>query len=640
MNQEQIRRLVCWMLADHTPKSSQQCADFLHISAARFRKEIPHIRQVLRTAGAEIVSKSGKGNGYMLKVSDQIALENFTKNAEQRFLNFQYKSHRVVYIAKILLESEDYIKASRFEEALHISQTQFNHDMKEVRSLADRYHLAVVHKPYYGLKIEGSEFDIRGCMCQVVNMMNDMMETRKNGENSELMDLLKEALIYCCKKQNYELSSITMNNLIVHLFVSIKRASNQQTVELTDELRDELKRDKQYTLAAMIIEKVQDEIDIRIPDDEVYYITMHLSSKRILKEDIGNLNNTAIQLVQEMVNRILERYCIDLRPNLNFQMMLAMHVTPLIDRVMYQVKLSNPLLREIKTNYLVPYELALCCAGIIDERYNTQLSEDEIGYIALHIKLALDQQKLVPEKRILLVNSMGRGNARLLKYDFEKRYPSCKERMTTCDVIQVSSLDLSIYDAIFTTVPLREEDVSVKIPVFLIDAIGKSGEDVNIEKFMTSEGSEYDIHDFFPADMFFGVVDASDKTELIALLCEKIGKVYPLPDGFVDSVLQREKMAETSFGGEVAFPHPAQIMTEDSFVSVAILQRPMDWGREKIQVVLLSSFSRGFLKTHGKVFEFITELISNRKYAQLLVDDPSRKTFDRIFDMILQKGRV
>jgi lichenan operon transcriptional antiterminator len=53
-------------------------------------------------------------------------------------------------------------------------------------------------------------------------------------------------------------------------------------------------------------------------------------------------------------------------------------------------------------------------------------------------------------------------------------------------------------------------------------------------------------------------------------------------------------MALTNFGGSAAFPHPNRIMTLDTFVSVCVLKKPVQWGNGKVQLILLSSFEKGF----------------------------------------------
>lgn len=54
---------------------------------------------------------------------------------------------------------------------------------------------------------------------------------------------------------------------------------------------------------------------------------------------------------------------------------------------------------------------------------------------------------------------------------------------------------------------------------------------------------------------------------------------------------KRESLAATSFGGLVAMPHPWKAVSKDTFVCLAILDKPVQWGEAKVQVVFLVSIA-------------------------------------------------
>lgn len=59
--------------------------------------------------------------------------------------------------------------------------------------------------------------------------------------------------------------------------------------------------------------------------------------------------------------------------------------------------MKNPILEDIKDNK-VPYLMATIAANTINEKYKTKLSEDEIGYLALHIMAAINNNNLNKKK--------------------------------------------------------------------------------------------------------------------------------------------------------------------------------------------------------------------------------------------------
>ena len=105
-------------------------------------------------------------------------------------------------------------------------------------------------------------------------------------------------------------------------------------------------------------------------------------------------------------------------------------------------------------------------------------------------------------------------------------------------------------------------------------------------------------------------------------------KLHPLPTGFYEAVCKREKMAHTCMENRVAMPHPCQVLTEDTFVSVAVLKAPIQWDEQhEVQAIFLVSVSRqknkklqDFYATTARLLldeQRIGQLIQKRSYQTL-----------------------
>ncbi len=641
-----VYKLIHALMSDSASFNSEKCAELLKISSSTFKKELSFLNRDLKKQGVQIVGKSGKGNGYHLEINDQETFQNYFNEIlpkqiikERETLDYSVQENRVSYLAHILLQSEEWIKSSEFIESMYVSKNQLTNDLNIVRNLLSQFEIKLVHKPHYGLKAVGEEYNIRLCLASILNQnisLNDLtdIKTKDKESNLNVLDLIAKIIVTKCSDFGYELSSMILDSLVVHLYIAYKRVLNNQILQLKEDYKEEIRQDNAFALATSIVIQMQSELNIQFYDDEVYYVTIHLSSKRTAGDDISHANKESMSLVDKMIKKIFQQYSIDFSANLDFKLMLALHVTPLLQRVKYHINLQNPLLFEIKEHFIVPYELAVCCASIINEEYACSLTEDEIGYFALHIKVALGQVSNVRKKDVLLVCSTGRGSAQLLKYQFMEQYKDSINRVECCDVLEIELKDLSNYDAIFTTVPLGKVGENIQVPVFLIDSLGFDTNRNEIKKFLDSfDPDNLEMIKYFPRELFFGIVDAENKEELIEQLCNRIGKVYNLPADFKELVMHREKLANTNFGSEVAFPHPSKVVTSVTFISVALLKHPIDWGSGKVKLVLLSSFEKGFVKNNQDVFKVISSMISDKKYVDMLMLDPTYETLVKIIRM-------
>lgn len=545
-------------------------------------------------------------------------------------INFSASENRVLFIAKLLLETDEWIKSIDVQDTLAISPAQLSRDLKKVRSLLAEYDIEIISKPHYGIHAQGKEYDIRRCLSSVFGQL-----WKNNGEDQEQLDI-QSIIINTCSSLKFEVSSFIINNLTGYLYATYKRFGNKLAFVLSEENKNSLLSSIEYELAGKILSQMRLRFDFTYDEDDILIIAIQLRAMKVSNET----NFISMSLVEKMIVRIRKEYGIDLEANLDFKMMLAVHITPLLERVEYKINIVNPLLAEIKSKFLVEYDISLCCAKVIEEEYKCVLSEDEIGYLAIYIKIALSQLASSKKKKVLLVCSTGRGTVQLLRLQIQTLYKEEIEALDFCDLYQIDKMDLSGYDAVFTTVMLPENSMLSSIPVFFVDSLMQIAEEKNIEMFL-KKGIDINAKiGFFRKDMFFGDVDVPDQESCIHEMVSRLSKVCELPDDFEEAVKRREELTSTYFeNSRVAFPHPYRILTDYSFISVFVLKKPIVWSRGKVQVVLLSSFEKKFIKNNQDIFEIISNIITENKYVDMLIERPEYETLQKIILMITSASR-
>lgn len=543
----------------------------------------------------------------------------------QSYTDFSVSKNRILYIAKLLLESKEWIKSMDIQEQLGVSSAQFSRDLKKVRSLLDEYDIQVISKPHYGIHVKGKEYDVRRCLSSIFSQL-----WKNNGEDHEQLKI-QAIIINACESLGFEISSFTINNLTGYLYATYKRLGYKLAIILSESNKSSLKNCKEYILAEKILLQMQEIFDFIFSEEDVYITAIQLRAMKI-----GNETNfISMSLVEKMIIRIRREYGIDLENNLDFKMMLAFHITPLLERVEYKIDIENPLLSEIKGKFLLEYDISLCCAKVIEEEYKCTLSEDEIGYLAIYIKIALSQLGIQKKKRILIVCSTGRGTVQLLKLQIETMYRDEIETLDFCDIFQIRKMDLSAYDVVFTTVMLPQDSILSNIPVFFVDSLMQITEEKNIGMFLKTGSDLKSKLNFFRKDMFFGDIEVPDQDACIHEIVKRLSNVCKLPEGFEEAVKKREELTSTYFeNSRVAFPHPYRILSDYSFISVSVLKKPIFWSGGKVQVVLLSSFEKKFIKNNQDIFGIISKIITEKKYVDMLIGQPEYETLQKIVSMI------
>lgn len=541
------------------------------------------------------------------------------------FIDFSISRNRVLYIAKILLEENNWLKSLDIQEILCISPAQFSRDLKKVRNLLAGYDIEVISKPHYGIRVLGKEYDIRRCLSSVFSEL-----WKKNGEDRE-QNSIRSIILRACESKNFEISSFTVNNLTGYLYATYKRILYPLSIVISDANKENIKASVEYILAQTILHEMQEKFEISFNEEERYAVAIQLRAMKIGNE----INTISLSLVEKMIKQIYKEFGIDFKKNLDFKMMLAAHITPLIDRVKYKINYENPLLAEIKSKFLLEYDISLCCAKVIEKEYGCLLSEDEIGNLAIYIKIALSEIETHKKKKILLICSTGRGTVQLLKLQIESLYRDEIEEVDFSDIYQLRNLNIEKYDAIFTTLKLSETAIVANVPVFFVDSLMKIPDEENMGMFLKNSQDIGHQLKFFREDMFFEDIEAENQKECIHEIIKRLRKVCILPEGFQEAIEHREELTSTYFeNSKLAFPHPDRILTDYSFFSVTVLKKPIVWGKGRVQVVLLSSFEKKFIKNNQDIFQIISKIITEKKYADMLIENPEYETLKRVIWMI------
>lgn len=135
--------------------------------------------------------------------------------------------------------------------------------------------------------------------------------------------------------------------------------------------------------------KINERIETR-PGDAVY--SLQASTER---GDAGHLAKSISPVCLEIADAILnnaEKTFGKIDRNMLFPM--ADHIEFAVKRIQRKEQLHNPLTDDIRILFHAEYKVAQCIEHILQERLNIAIDEHEIGYIALHIHSALEEENI------------------------------------------------------------------------------------------------------------------------------------------------------------------------------------------------------------------------------------------------------
>ncbi|NLC97337.1 MAG: PRD domain-containing protein [Erysipelotrichaceae bacterium] len=197
--------------------------------------------------------------------------------------------------------------------------------------------------------------------------------------------------------------------LIIQAFITSERINKNFLVKYNTNEKEEiytLVSEKYFSIASEIANDIYKELNIKFSEDEILYLSLHLSGKVVsdLQGSHGNkfvISSEIDKLVVKMLDVIYEAVRIDFRNNIELRMSLNQHIVPLDIRMRYDIPLINPIIKQIKEEYAFVYTIAISACSVLSEYYNKEVPEDEIGYIAILFDLAMEKRTKNPKNIIL-----------------------------------------------------------------------------------------------------------------------------------------------------------------------------------------------------------------------------------------------
>lgn len=626
MIEERWSKIISILSQEHYT-TAEQIAQILGVSTKTVRNEIKQLESALEKHGANIESKHGYG--YRLLVKNEDKLRSFLIPQEEGFIDTSEK--RVQYLLEYFLQTDEFIKTDDLCDMLCVCKKTLTSDIKEVERILSQYDIAIERKPYYGMRIVRDEFKIRLCMAQCIQRKTERVGFGFDPDQNETIRKLIMILSDCFDKNGFLITDVALKSLAVHLDIAIRRVQEQNYVFMDVEDYKKWLPEREVLLARECAEQIAKAFDVVFPEEEIYYIAVHLAGKKADENGEENLiiSTEINELVMEMLEEIYRVFRVDFRKDLELVMSLGKHMEPLLIRLQFGMRMKNPVLKEIKEKFCMAYLMSSFACSVITRHYHKALSPDEIGYIALAFMLALERrQKQSEKKNIVLVCASGYGTAKLMEYKMQELFGDCIAQMTTCDVRHVGKLDFTNVDYVFTSVPI---EASIPVPICDVQFFIKDEEVMQVRKLLKRDTSQNTIARFYPQEMFFTDLVSTTKEAVLAEICGRIQTVYELPNGFLESVLERESLAQTVFGLPAAMPHTCEAMTKDTFVSVSVLDKPVEWiPGTMVRVIFLISVAASGEKPPREFYSVTSSVLLNKQAIQELIREKNYETLLKI----------
>ncbi|MCC0750468.1 PTS sugar transporter subunit IIA [Clostridioides sp. ZZV13-5731] len=605
---------------------SSTIANYLNVSTRSIRKYVNEINST-----GEIILSSKKGYKVNLNSSCQTKIDS-SENASP--------ANRLNLILKELIINSKGINIFDLSEELFVSSATIEGDIVKANKFIENYNLKIKQSRFL-LKLVGDESSKRKLMSSIIfketgSDFLSLFDVQKIYQEYNLTKL-KENVIHILKKYNLFTNEYAINNILLHLMITIDRIKKNNYIE-SGEVVNYIDNNIDINIAKDISSFLESEYDITLTSAELYYLVFQLTNKTTVlnyhqmdTKSLSNyINEHFVDLTKKIIKNVYDLYFIDLSDD-EFVVRFTLHVKNLVRRANNNQVLRNQIPQKLKDSYPLIYDISVYICNQIQILEDIKIDEDEISYISLHVGSFFDRQKLLEDKVLCALITPNYYDLQLkIVRDLEKRFNESIEVIQIFSDIHNLDFDSKV-NMVITTLPISDR---CPLPFVYINPYPNRKDYDNIQsKFIQIKERkniltvQNHLEMYFSESLFMKNIYLDSAKDYIRFMGNVLYENKYVEPNYIDDVLIRENMSSTAFNNNVAILHSMKMNALKTGVCLIVNDKPVKWGEEKVQIIAMIPINEKEKERFNYIFESFIEILSEWNNVKELTKADSYSSF-------------
>lgn len=596
----------------------EELARRLSVSTRTVRNDIEILNDILSPYGARFVLKRGKG--YRLEADDPSLLESKQSSScdGQHGSAAEYVPRsamdRMICLLVTFLTSTYALNLQSLAEKWRTSRATLQTDLTEIRQQLTHYGLLIESRPRHGMKLLGRETSIRLCLTDVLRrIIKENQEHPLLFSDPVLADALatiRAKLADCLKNTSLRLTDDGFQFLTTYCAVAAKRMVDGFPLEgfTASEMGDETDR-----AAAAVEDLLSTMTGRKLSPSEEAFLKVNIAGRAAAETLPAEINaDDARTLAHYILSYINSHYHYDLRNDEQLLQDLVTHIRTMITRVRYQIDLVNPVLNDIKQNYALAYDITLSAVSNWSKHSPYVISENEIGFLVLHIGVGLErhyQIGYVRHPRALLVCDSGNATLRNLEALVQRHFPEI-EISGSLNCQDYNNLTKVSEDFVIASTKVESKNT----PVVVLPAFPTAFQIEQLAKLAKIDRTRpYILDQYFSQKHFFIADKNMTRKALFSRVCGQLIEEGYVDQRFLSSVQEREDILSTMLGDGIALPHALGLFARKTTIFTVLAPQGIDWGDGvTARVIFLIAISKAEYAKVFSIYDLFLSFLRNR----------------------------
>lgn len=461
-----VYKILQLLLEQNSPLTVDQISSHVEASNKTVRNDLKDAVELCESYEVLISKKTGIGVELIGSHPNKL---NLKRVIEQRLSNqTEYSlAARRIFLSLRLLNADEPIFASSLAKELYISKATVHKDIRSLRSAFEANKLEICSCEN-GIYVKGKERHIRDAIFSFMhgdNAYNKLSVILLHPEQT----LLDNEFIYPSmdyrgidfktifriafdngKEVFRKLSYQRTQALLLRIFINVIRVMDDHSIELSQEFVSQIEDLEYYEDAKSIYEGISKKYGVKFDELEVQYLHAYMNSILMssMQEKETSLETSAREFAYSLITSWKKqlKYPFD-KDKILFENVLA-HSRPAMLRFQHAIPIENPLLSTIKIQFKNTFHVTAECCKELSKRFNVEISEDEVGFLSLHLASALDRNKRPLKTLLISDNGLGVNELLMRRINLLVPYMDIKKCI---DILEVKDINVKEYDLILST---------------------------------------------------------------------------------------------------------------------------------------------------------------------------------------------
>ncbi|WBM70180.1 BglG family transcription antiterminator [Buttiauxella sp. WJP83] len=588
----------------------------LAVSTRTVRTDITALNALMADHGAQFVLN--RGAGYQLNITDMALYQALQQQPSRQLRIPRSSPERVHYLVVRFLTSAFSLKLEDLAEEWFVSRATLQSDMAEVREWLARYNLTIETRPRHGMKLFGSEMSVRACLTELLwQLMQEDSDNPLLTEetlNAGVPEQLATELHNCFTRCRIRLTDEGEQFIRLYCAVAVRRISEGYPLpDFSADNVDEAVREAARQITGLL----QALAGKPLSEAEEQWLQVHIASRQVQEVAPSAISADDDEaLVNYILSFINNNYNYNLLTDKQLHADLLTHIKTMITRVRYQINIPNPLLDNIKQHYPMAYDMTLAAVSSWGKYTPFVISENEIGFLVLHIGVGLERHYNIGYQRnprVLLVCDTGNSTVRMIQAMLLRKYPQIEVRriISLRDYEQLDSVE---EDFVISTARVTDKAkptvVVAPFPTeYQLEQLGKL--------VLVDRTRPYMLEKFFDASHFRVIDEPMSQQELFSTLCQQLEQEGFVGEDFYPSVVEREAIVSTVLGEGIALPHSLGLMANKTVVYTVLAPQGISWGDDTAHVIFLLAISKSEYEEAMAIYDLFVTFLRERAMPRL-----------------------